>query len=977
MGDKRLIFSFFKHPDFGVSVEAFMVEALPDGMFSYNYKRLLNERVGDFNYPFTEAELKAIKLVDEVSARALEKHFYVKKPKSGGLAESIKADETLKKAVSAYIDRRLSGILDLMKGSVVFLRAKPGDHPGLEAIRVNTEPAQVQYTFYKTGDGIRYLVQVYFQGKALKLLTPGTEILSRQPCWLLHNHQLFTFSDGTDGSKIRPFLTKPEILIPARMELDYLETFILKASGNEMVEYHGFNVLHRPQHLSAQLSLDFDLGGKPLLQLHFKYDEVDVTAAREDKLIIKLKRTENGPVLIRYERDFSFEKAACNVLLEAGLEQIRPSWFRPSEGNTEEEDLILWMARYREELADHGIQVKANIQGETFLVEAPRLETSIQKHDSDWFDIHAFVKIEEFEIPFIRFRSNILNGNRRFRLPDGRLIVLPTEWFTQFRDIFQFADPNQEQLRLQEHHRSLLEGNPLWNSTDNSGSTARNTSIYTQSEDEKFPVPRGLKAKLRDYQYKGFNWLCNLRSRNYSACLADDMGLGKTLQVISLLQYIRENVTQPLTRLSGGTPDLFSAIEEEENHSTSLVVMSPSLLYNWHNEIRKFAPGLKVLVHTGARRTRRLVRLYRADVVLTSYGVVRNDIELLRQANFECIVLDESQNIKNPRSVNFQSVRQLQGKQRIILTGTPVENSLLDLWSQFSFLHPGLLGSMQFFRDEYVLPVEQKNDASKLEKLRKLVRPFFLRRTKEEVAPELPGLSLNVHYCEMNAAQAELYEKEKSAFRNLILSKVSESGIGRNQILILKGLMRLRLLAIHPLLGEAAYNGSSGKFSEVLTQLEQLRAEGRKVLMFSQFVKHLNLFRTHFEKEGIEYSYLSGEVPQPERESVVSKFEKHSCFRPFLIQLKTGGAGLNLTSADSVFLLDPWWNPAVEEQAIARSHRMGQEKPVFVWRFITAGSIEEKILSLQERKARLAGDIVSGSNPFQKITESELAELFG
>jgi SNF2 family DNA or RNA helicase len=494
-----------------------------------------------------------------------------------------------------------------------------------------------------------------------------------------------------------------------------------------------------------------------------------------------------------------------------------------------------------------------------------------------------------------------------------------------------------------------------------------------------------LNGTLRDYQKKGYDWLCHLAEKNLGACLADDMGLGKTLQVIAVLQRVKEQVviTREL-KASEETKfvqlDIFddgTTVAPEKVSACNLIVMAPSLIYNWENELKKFAPQLKVYKYLGQRRNLIQESIDFYDVVLTTYGVIRNDVKDLQKFTFEYIILDESQLIKNSSSASFQSVKLLKGNKRVVLTGTPVENSLTDLWSQLTFLQPGLLGSFKYFKQEFVVGIEQQKDATKLEKLRKIIQPFILRRTKEEVAPELPDITRNVNYCEMNVEQKDLYESEKSVYRNKIMEVIASEGIDRSQIMILRGLMQLRKLAIHPVLNDANYTGSSGKLEEIMSRLALIKDENRKVLIFSPFVKHLYLIREQLKLTGTSYSFLAGEVLQQHRASVISEFDKHKGHRVFLIQLKTGGAGLNLTEADCVFLIDPWWNPAAEEQAIARAHRIGQKKQVFVWRFITKDTIEEKILKLQQRKSRLAFDVIEHTNTFGKITEEDLKELFG
>jgi len=476
-----------------------------------------------------------------------------------------------------------------------------------------------------------------------------------------------------------------------------------------------------------------------------------------------------------------------------------------------------------------------------------------------------------------------------------------------------------------------------------------------------------------------------LGENNLGACLADDMGLGKTLQVIAVLQRVKENIvlikeTIQVKKNQLVQLDIFddgTSVAPEKVSACNLIVMAPSLIHNWENELKKFAPKLKIYKYLGQRRNLIPQSIDFYDIILTTYGVVRNDTAALQKYQFEYLVLDESQLIKNSSSASFQSVKLLKGNKRIVLTGTPVENSLTDLWSQLSFLQPGLLGSFKYFKQEYVLGIEQQKDSTKLEKLRKIIQPFILRRTKEEVAPELPDVTRTVHFCEMNSEQKDLYESEKSIYRNKIMEVIASEGIGRSQIMILKGLMQLRKLAIHPILNDASYTGNSAKLEEILGRLAQIKEENRKVLIFSPFVKHLYLIKEQLSKSGTPFSFLAGEVPQQQRSSVIAEFDKHKGHRVFLIQLKTGGTGLNLTEADCVFLIDPWWNPAAEEQAIARAHRIGQQKRVFVWRFITKDTIEEKILKLQERKSRLAFDVIEHTNTFGKITEEELKELFG
>jgi SNF2 family DNA or RNA helicase len=339
------------------------------------------------------------------------------------------------------------------------------------------------------------------------------------------------------------------------------------------------------------------------------------------------------------------------------------------------------------------------------------------------------------------------------------------------------------------------------------------------------------------------------------------------------------------------------------------------------------------------------------------------------------VVLDESQIIKNAESKIFNAIKKLKAGHRLVLTGTPVENSLTDLWAQFSFLNPGLLGNLNYFREEFVVPVEKSNDLRKQQKLHSLIEPFILRRTKSEVAKELPELTELVRYCEMSEEHRKFYEAKKSQIRNLILEQVEKQGMERSRFFILSSLMRLRLMANHPLMVDPEYAYDSGKFIEVRENIGKVLSEGHKVLIFSQFVKHLNIYRKYLDSLDLPYNLLTGQMPEKERGRLINDFQQDPEKRLFLISLKAGGLGLNLTGADYVFLLDPWWNPAVEKQAINRAHRIGQKKNVFVYKFITRDTVEEKILSLQQRKSALAGLLIDQNNPLKNLGLDEISDL--
>jgi SNF2 family DNA or RNA helicase len=484
------------------------------------------------------------------------------------------------------------------------------------------------------------------------------------------------------------------------------------------------------------------------------------------------------------------------------------------------------------------------------------------------------------------------------------------------------------------------------------------------------PAPAGLKAELRPYQQEGLSWLWHLQTNNLGGCLADDMGLGKTLQTLALLLWNKEQRTGMGVRPTGSQMTLF---DNESTQATSLIIVPASLCHNWYNEIRKFCPSMKTMIHHGAGRHRTASHFTGYDIIISSYHTVRQDIEFFIAVNFLYVVLDESQHIKNPSSNIYRAVMRLRANHRIVLTGTPVENSLTDLWTQLSFVNPGLLGSLTFFRREFARPIEKNNEEEKEARLRKIIQPFIMRRTKEMVVKELPPVNEQVIHCDMSEAQAAIYEREKSAVRNSIMENIEAIGIEKSAIMVLQGLMRLRQLANHPLLTDEKYTGGSGKFDTVTHNIESVVAEGHKILIFSSFVKHLDLFPGWLESNDIGYAMLTGATRG--RERVIDSFRNNNSIKVFLISLKAGGVGLNLTEADYVFILDPWWNPASEIQALSRAHRIGQERRVFVYRYISGDTIEEKILRLQERKSKLAGTFIDSNNPFGDLDVKEMLEI--
>ena len=691
-----------------------------------------------------------------------------------------------------------------------------------------------------------------------------------------------------------------------------------------------------------------------------------------------MEKVDGKPVIYYYTRDLELEQIYINLLEKWGFKQITDVQFvRVVE--TGGYTFIDWLQQHKAELESCFSFVKTDTSLRYYLGEISL--TQEISPSPDWFDIRITVRMGDFLFPFIRFRKHILEGKREFVLPDGQVALLPEDWFEKYSDLFTFGDDRPEEIRVRKMHLGVV-----------SALEQEDTVSKEYVQKESVVIPPKIKTVLRPYQQDGFSWLVHLAANGFGGCLADDMGLGKTLQTITLLQHIYDPEEPKAVVLSSPAPqnitvdssgqfsffgmDMpgeipYEEVKKEKEETTvpaSLVVVPTSLLPNWKREIRKFST-LSVYTYMGDQKRKEPWKSFdRYNIVLVTYGLLRRDIELLEKYRFTYVILDESQNIKNPASMTYHSVVRLQCEHRLVLTGTPIENSLKDLWAQFNFINPGLLGSADGFRKHFIHPITKEGNDNARKRLQQIIRPFFLRRTKQQVAPELPPLTEEVVYCEMTPEQREVYQKEKNALRNTILQERH-----KNSFVALNGITRLRQLANHPHMVLADYEGGSGKMEQVLDAFETLVSEGHKVLIFSSFVTHLKLLADAFTEREWLYAMLTGSTLN--RESEITRFSTRNDVSAFFISLKAGGVGLNLTDADYVFILDPWWNPAAELQAESRAHRIGQEKQVFVYRFITADTIEEKIRNLQESKSELAETFISENDPLKSLTDKEWEDL--
>jgi SNF2 family DNA or RNA helicase len=619
-----------------------------------------------------------------------------------------------------------------------------------------------------------------------------------------------------------------------------------------------------------------------------------------------------------------------------------------------------WFITMLRNLQDHGYSIHGFEQLKKFRYSTHTPKFTISASASiDWFDLKVTIQWGDQLVSLKEIRHAILNGQDTIMLEDGTLGHIPEEWIGQYSLLLRTGSEDNGTLRVSKLHYTLLEDilDKIDDNTVQQDIEARKQKLLNFDSIPKTPLSGEIKASLRPYQLSGFHWLQALDDLGWGGCLADDMGLGKTLQTISFLQFLKEKYPG----------------------STQLVVCPTSLIFNWENELQKFCPALKFHTHYGLQREFTETHFSDFDIILTTYGVVRNDIEHLSGFIWQYIILDESQAIKNPDARITKAILQLRAVNRVILSGTPVQNNTSDLYAQFNFLNPGLLGNREFFNREFAVPIDKLGSKEKTQHLKKMINPFTLRRTKEQVAKDLPDKTITVLWCTMDPEQRKLYNQYRDSYRNTLLKKIDEQGIAKSGMDVLEGLLRLRQICDHPALVDKSEDAAktSVKIEELVREVQE-NAGNHKLLIFSQFTQMLHLIREEFEKANISYCYLDGSTSLPNRQEQVTTFQEDETKKAFLISLKAGGVGLNLTVADYVYLVDPWWNPAAEQQAIDRAHRIGQTRKVFAYKMICKDSIEEKILKLQERKKMLADELIQEETGFVKnLSREDIEFLFG
>ena len=726
---------------------------------------------------------------------------------------------------------------------------------------------------------------------------------------------------------------------------------------------------------------NFGGGEFDVAKVIFRYGDADIRPEEKSEFIT-LPEGET----IRLQRRPEAEAKALEALAGSGLQKIPGhtlhTFGSPPEGIfglADESHWVPFMQEGAQRLKEAGWQVEFPEDFRHHVIEVDGWDAELVESDNGWFNLDMGILVEGERLPLAPLLANLFRSDprwlevaelervpddegidlytargKRLRVPAGRLKPLAATLIDLF-DGFTGGDV----LRLSRFDAPrLAELSDLsrWQFRGQSDIMALAERLLAAQGIADVEPPAGFHLDLRPYQREGLAWLQFLRANELSGILADDMGLGKTAQTLAHLLLEKE----------AGRLD-----------KPALVILPTSLIFNWKNEAARFAPDLRVLSLHGPERKQRFAEISEHDVVLTTYPLLWRDADELMQHSYHLLILDEAQTVKNAQSQSAEAVRKIDARHRLCLTGTPLENHLGELWSQFDFLLPGFLGTSKQFTRHWRTPIEKQGDMARRSLLARRIRPFILRRKKEDVARELPPKTIIVRSVELEGAQRDLYETVRAAMDAKVRDEIARMGFARSQIVILDALLKLRQVCCDPRLVKTSIARKvpeRAKLDLLMAMLPELVDEGRRVLVFSQFTSMLALIEHELDKADLPYVTLTGDTN--DRELPIRRFQDGEV-PIFLISLKAGGVGLNLTAADTVIHYDPWWNPAVENQATDRAHRLGQDKPVFVYKLIVSGSIEEKILALQERKAELAAGILSEDHQVDvKFGTDDLAALF-
>ncbi len=820
----------------------------------------------------------------------------------------------------------------------------------LQPLLVTAEDISPSFDIAKTNSSFEIKTTVKAGGILLNL----QDNESPSPLFYLYNHQLFAWKDQPAVEAAEKFLPTGIKKYAADEWPAVLQQQILPLAKDYKINFDR-SLLHEVKDGKPDVSLFLaEKGDWLVFQPTFIYKGYETKARDRDEIVVpagdkvtivhrnRIAEQEFIDKLQNLHSNFVYQQETHSLALK-GTDVLKNNWF------------FLFIDAMKE--------MKTPVFGfdalKNFRFNTARPTTKIFINNStDWFDAKVDIIFGDQHVTVAEVKRALANKQQFVQLGDGTLGILPEEWIKKYSLLFRVGEGKTNQLKLSRYHLNVID--ELYENRDEAELVMQLEAKYENLKEfnkiKDIEPINGLKDVLRPYQVSGFQWLNYLSEVKWGGILADDMGLGKTVQALSFMQYYKK----------------------EHGKLRSLVVCPTTLIYNWENEIKKFTPNLTYHIHHGATRARDKETLEKPDVIITTYGTLRSDIKLLVTVDLDYLVLDESQSIKNPSSKVTRAASLLNAKHRLCMSGTPLQNNTFDIYAQMNFLNPGMLGSMEYFRQEFAIPIDKFGEQERKDHLKKILYPFILRRTKEQVAKDLPDKTETILYCEMEDEQRSIYDAYRNDFRNQILGTIEAQGINKSQLTILQGLMKLRQICDSP-----AILNEDEKFENHSIKLDELTREitenigDHKALVFSQFLGMLALIKERLEKLGVPYEYFDGSTSAPDREKAIQSFQNDTSKRVFLISLKAGGVGLNLTAADYVYIVDPWWNPAVEQQAIDRTHRIGQEKNIFAYRMICKDTIEDKIVQLQEKKRALARDLIADDTSFVKsLTREDVEYLF-
>jgi len=770
----------------------------------------------------------------------------------------------------------------------------------------------------------------------------------------LYNNQLHLWPEKETMQLVEKFGTNGKMLISAANWPKQLTEFVLPLTREYKVDFDK-SLVQEIKDGEPEVNLFLvEKGDYLIFQPSFTYKGYETRARDRDAVVVP----QDGKVTIVHRN-----RDAERLFIEK-LQNLHSNFIVDEENGSlalKGSDVLKnnWFFLFVDAMKDmktpvFGFEALRNFR---FNTAKPQTRIFISSN-TDWFDAKVDIIFGDQKVTVAEVKRALANKQQFVQLNDGTLGILPEEWLKKYSLLFRVGEGNSNNLKLSRYHLSVVD--ELYENRDEEELSIQLEEKYDRlrqfNQIEEIEPSETLKPILRPYQVAGYQWLNYLKDINWGGILADDMGLGKTVQALSFMEYYHRR----------------------NERLKALVVCPTTLIYNWENEIKKFTPTLTYRIHHGPLRTRDREQMIDHNITITTYGTLRSDIKLLMSIDFDYVVLDESQAIKNPTSKVTKAACLLNAKHRLCLSGTPLQNNTFDVFAQMNFLNPGMLGTMEFFRQEFAIPIDKFGEADRKDHLKKILYPFILRRTKEQVAKDLPAKQEMVLWCEMEPDQRNIYDAYRNDFRDRILGSIENQGIQKSQLTILQGLMKLRQICDSPAIlnEEEKFENHSIKLEEISRELTENIGD-HKALIFSQFLGMLALIRARLEELGISYEYFDGSTSAPDREKAIQRFQNDDTVRVFLISLKAGGVGLNLTAADYVYIVDPWWNPAVEQQAIDRTHRIGQTKNIFAYRMICKDTIEDKIIQLQEKKRALAKDIISDDTSFVKsLTREDVEYLF-